>query len=125
MQRDACMLLVTCLSQRCFGIPDLFCKGNFDVAIADSSFQTSCARKVIVIIHVTSAGAVIFYVSYEINMAVLTWLTPQYAREDRPSNVAYFLRQCCVILTAVALIVFACLSPDWSQYKLYIAICEW
>lgn len=66
-----------------------------------------------------------FFVVYEVNMAVLTWFTPQYEREERPSGVAYFFRQFCVVLTGLILVTFVFLSKDWSKHKLYIAICEW
>lgn len=62
---------------------------------------------------------------YEINMVVLTWLLPQFSREERPSHLAYFLRQFCVVVTGVAIVTLAFLSPNWSQNKVYIAICEW
>ena len=58
-------------------------------------------------------------------MVLLTWLLPQYEREERPSNFAYFFRQCCVILATVDLLVFVYLSFTWGKDKLYLAICEW
>ena len=58
-------------------------------------------------------------------MAVLTWFTPQYERQERPSNLAYLFRQLCVVVTGLALVIFVFMSTNWSKYKLYIAICEW
>ena len=58
-------------------------------------------------------------------MAILTWYTPQIEKERKLSSIAYILRQLCVILAGLDLVIFAFLSTNWGKYKLYIAICEW
>lgn len=72
-----------------------------------------------------AGSAVIAFVAFEINMAILTWFTPQYERKERPSNVAFFLRQFIVVLEGILLVTFAFLATDWGKYKLYIAMIEW
>lgn len=74
---------------------------------------------------VHSAAAVVFFIGYEINMIVLTWLLPQYEKENRPMNLAYFFRQLCLVLTTVDLIVFIYFSTNRGKYQVYIAVCEW
>ena len=58
-------------------------------------------------------------------MVILTWYTPGIERERKLSSIAYILRQLCVILAGLDLVIFAFLSTNWGKYKLYIAICEW
>jgi hypothetical protein len=58
-------------------------------------------------------------------MVILTWLLPQYKKEDRPSEFAYLFRQWCVVLATVDLVYFIYMSTNWEKYGVYIAVCEW
>ena len=71
------------------------------------------------------AAAVTFFVGYWVYMVILTWLLPQYKKEDRPSQFAYLFRQLCVTLCTIDLGYFVFMSTNWEKYGVYIAVCEW
>ena len=73
----------------------------------------------------SAAAAVIFFFGYLVYMVVLTWLLPQYKKQDRPSNLAYLFRQLCVVLAVIDLAFFAYMSSNWEKYGVYLAVCEW
>ena len=75
----------------------------------------------------SAVTATLFFLTYWVYMVYLTWLVPQYGREEqRPSTFAYFVRNFCVLVATVALVVTAYISAHWnSESKLEMAMCEW